>query len=64
MAVAGTVALFGVAGLVFSPNPALLAASVFAIGLCAAAFGLARHAFMTTKVPLSFRARALSLLGG
>ena len=64
MASAGTVALFGVAGLVFSPNPALLAASVFAIGLCAAAFGLARHAFMTTKVPLSFRARALSLLGG
>lgn len=64
MAAAGTVALFGVAGLVFSPNPALLAASVFAIGLCAAAFGLARHAFMTTKVPLSFRARALSLLGG
>ena len=27
-------------------------------------FGLARHAFMTTKVPLSFRARALALLGG
>ena len=32
--------------------------------VCAAAFGLARHSFMTTRVPLSFRARALSLLGG
>ena len=31
---------------------------------CAAAFGLARHSFMTTRVPLAFRARALSLLGG
>ncbi len=64
MATAGTVALLGVVGLVFSPNLALLGASVFVIGLCAAAFGLARHAFMTTKVPLSFRARALALLGG
>lgn len=64
MAAAGTFALIGVVGLVLSPNLALLGASVFVIGLCAAAFGLARHAFMTTKVPLSFRARALALLGG
>jgi MFS family permease len=42
----------------------VFAASVFLIGFCAAAFGLARHSFMTTRVPLSFRARALSLLGG
>ncbi len=34
------------------------------IGVCAAVFGLARHAFMTTRVPPAFRARALSLLGG
>src|SRR5690606_29389277 len=47
-----------------SPSLGLLTASVFLIGMCAAAFGLARHAFMTTKVPLSFRARALALLGG
>jgi MFS family permease len=64
MAGAGTLALLGVAGLVFAPSLGLLAASVFIIGLCAAAFGLARHAFMTTRVPLAFRARALSLLGG
>ena len=64
MASAGTLALAGVAGLVFAPNLALLSLSVFLIGMCAAAFGLARHAFMTTRVPLSYRARALSLLGG
>lgn len=64
MAVAGTIALAGVIGLVFAPNLALLSLSVFVIGMCASAFGLARHAFMTTRVPISFRARALSLLGG
>lgn len=64
MAGAGTFALVGVAGLVFSPSLGVLGASVFIIGLCAAAFGLARHAFMTTRVPLPFRARALALLGG
>jgi len=32
--------------------------------LCAAVFGLARHSFMATRVPLAYRARALSLLGG
>lgn len=64
MAAAGVIALLGAIGLVLAPNLAVLAASVFVIGLCAAAFGLARHAFMTTKVPLSFRARALALLGG
>lgn len=64
MAIAGTIALAGAMGLIYSPSLGLLAASVFLIGICAAAFGLARHAFMTTKVPLSFRARALALLGG
>lgn len=61
---AGTLALLGVAGLALAPSLGVLAASVFIIGLCAAAFGLARHAFMTTRVPLGYRARALSLLGG
>ena len=64
MAFAGMLALVGVLGLIFSPSLGLLTASVFLVGMCAAAFGLARHAFMTTKVPLSFRARALALLGG
>lgn len=64
MAIGGGIAMAGVAGLAFAPNLAVLAASVFVIGFCAAVFGLARHSFMTTRVPLTFRARALSLLGG
>lgn len=64
MAGAGTVALAGVAGLIWAPNVGLLATSVFLIGMCAATFGLARHAFMTMRIPVPFRARALSLLGG
>ncbi|MET0297103.1 MAG: MFS transporter [Microbacterium sp.] len=64
MAVAGAVALIGVVALVFAPSLGLFAIAVLLIGFCAAAFGLARHSFMTTRVPVAFRARALSLLGG
>ena len=64
MAVAGTLSLGGVAGMLVAPHLGVLAASLFLIGFCAAAFALARHSFMTTRVPLAFRARALSLLGG
>lgn len=64
MVVGGGVALIGAAGLAVAPSIALLTASVFLIGFAAASFGLARHSFMTTRVPLSFRARALALLGG
>ncbi len=64
MAGGGVLGMLGVVGLALAPNLAVLAASVFVIGFCAAAFGLARHSFMTTRVPLDFRARALSLLGG
>lgn len=64
MAIAGGIALAGVAGILAAPNLAVLGLSVFGIGLCASAFGLARHAFMTTRVPLAYRARALSVLGG
>lgn len=64
MVIAGLVAMLSGVGMLFAPTLGVLAASVFLLGLCAAAFGLARHAFMTTRVPLEFRARALSLLGG
>ena len=64
MAIAGTLSLVGVVGMVFAPALGVFAASVFLIGFCAAGFGLARHSFMTTRVPLDFRARARSLLGG
>lgn len=64
MGIAGVLAVAGVLGVIFAPNLGVLTASVFGIGLCAAAFGLARHAFMTTRVPAAYRARALSVLGG
>ncbi|MGN6218702.1 MAG: MFS transporter [Microbacterium sp.] len=64
MAIAGVLSLAGIVGMVWAPSLGVFAIAVFLIGFCAAAFGLARHSFMTTRVPLSFRARALSLLGG
>lgn len=64
MAIAGTISMVAVIGMVLAPVLGVFAAAVFLLGFCAAAFGLARHAFMTTRVPISFRARALSLLGG
>ncbi len=64
MVIAGAIAMLSAVGMVFAPSIGVLAASVFVLGFCAAAFGLARHAFMTTRVPIEFRARALSLLGG
>lgn len=64
MAFGGVLALGGVAGLLLAPSLPVLAAAVFLIGFCAATFGLARHSFMTTRVPLAYRARSLSLLGG
>ena len=64
MGVAGIVILGGLVGVVLADSLAIFAAAVFLIGFCAASFALARHSFMTTRVPLHFRARALSLLGG
>ncbi|WP_336659817.1 MFS transporter [Leucobacter sp. USHLN153] len=64
MLIASGVALVGALGVAFAPNPAVLGLAVFVIGFAGAAFGLARHSFMTTRVPVNFRARALSLLGG
>ena len=64
MLVAAGVALLAAIGIAVAPNPALLGLAMFIVGFAAATFGLARHSFMTTRVPLAFRARALSLIGG
>ena len=64
MLAAAGLALVGAATLLLAPHPALLGVGVLLIGVAAAAFGLARHAFMTTVVPVRMRARALSTLGG
>ncbi|MDR0487985.1 MAG: MFS transporter [Propionibacteriaceae bacterium] len=42
----------------------VLTGAVFCLGLSAAIFGLARQSYVTEAVPLNFRARALSSLGG
>jgi len=47
-----------------APNPLVFAIAILLLGLATAVFALARHAFMTTFVPLHYRARALSTLGG
>lgn len=64
MLAAAALALVGAAALLFAPHPAVLGVGVLLVGVAAAAFGLARHAFMTTVVPLRMRARTLSTLGG
>jgi MFS family permease len=60
-------ALVSVVGLLVAaaaPNAGLLALGVFLVGISTAVFALARHAYMTSAVPVAFRARALSTLGG
>lgn len=58
------VALSGVALAAFARDPWTLGAGILVIGLTTSVFALARHALLTTYVPNSHRARALSLLGG
>lgn len=48
----------------FAPNEWVLAAAVFVTGLSGAMLSLARQSYLTVAVPLEFRARALSTLGG
>ena len=61
---ATVLALLGIVLSILAPNPLLLGLGIFLAGLATAVFALARHAFMTSFVPLSHRARALSTLGG
>ncbi|MER2135141.1 MAG: MFS transporter [Arthrobacter sp.] len=42
----------------------VFALSVFMVGMAGAVFGLARQSYVTEALPLHFRARALSTLGG
>lgn len=57
-------ALIGLVLCLVAAVPAVLALGVLLIGIATASFALARQAFMTTFVPITHRARALSLLGG
>ncbi|MCY7411458.1 MAG: MFS transporter, partial [Salinibacterium sp.] len=61
---AAALSIIGAAICVIAPNPVALGFGILLLGLSAAVFALARHAFMTSFVPLPYRARALSTLGG
>ena len=61
---ASLLAVIAVLICIVAPNPLVLGVGIFLIGLATAVFALARHAFMTSYVPLAYRARALSTLGG
>ncbi|WP_309711009.1 MFS transporter [Pseudolysinimonas sp.] len=64
MIAATGLALLGVVAMLVAPHPAVLGLGVLLLGIAGASFGLARHAFMTSFVPLRSRARALATLGG
>ncbi|MFD1714153.1 MFS transporter [Amnibacterium flavum] len=64
MLYATLVAIAGLVTSVLAPHPLVLAVGILLLGLATAVFALARHAFMTSFVPISHRARALSTLGG
>jgi MFS family permease len=49
---------------VFATDEWILGVGMFLLGLASSSFALARHAFLTSFVPLRVRARALSTLGG
>ncbi|MFZ7088264.1 MFS transporter [Curtobacterium sp. RRHDQ10] len=61
---AALVSIVGLLVAVWAPNAVVLAIGVFLVGVSTAVFALARHAYMTTAVPVEIRARALSSLGG
>ncbi|WP_420845460.1 MFS transporter [Microbacterium sediminis] len=64
MTIAAIGSLLGAIIMLFAQNVPLLALASLTVGFFAASFAVARHTFMTTRVPLTYRARALSLLGG
>jgi MFS family permease len=61
---AALVTVLAVIVCILAPNPLVLGVGVFVVGLATAVFALGRQAFMTSYVPLQYRARALSTLGG
>lgn len=61
---AAALSVIGLVICLLSPNPLALGFGIFLVGLSGAVFALARHAFLTSFVPIAYRARALSTLGG
>ena len=61
---ASLLTVMGMLVAIVATEPWMLGVGVFMVGLATAVFALARHAFLTTAVPVTYRARALSTLGG
>jgi MFS family permease len=61
---AAALAIAGLLAALIAPSAWILGTGIFVVGLATAVFALARHAFMTSFVPLAYRARALSTIGG
>lgn len=61
---ASATSIVGLVICLIAPNPVALGFGILLVGLATAVFALARHAFLTSFVPLAYRARALSTLGG
>lgn len=61
---AGLVDAVAMVGAALAPTPALLGVAAFVSGVAWTAFLIARQGFMILVVPMSYRARAMSLLGG
>ncbi|QWT23649.1 MFS transporter [Subtercola sp. PAMC28395] len=64
MIYAAALAILAVVLCLLADSPVVFGVGIFFLGLAAAIFSLARHAFLTTFVPKPYRARALSTLGG
>lgn len=64
MIIAAAVSLIGIAVMLSVPLTVTLGAGAFIVGMSASVLALARHAFMTTRAPRAYRARALALVGG
>lgn len=61
---ASVLSIIGLVACLLSNTPWLTGIGVFFIGLATAVFSLARHAFITTYVPITYRARVLAAVGG
>src|SRR3954452_13784968 len=64
MVAAGLWSGLGMALCVWTSHLALFAAGCLMVGMSQAVYNLARQSYMTEAVPLAYRARALSTLGG
>lgn len=64
MVAAAGLAIVGTLVAMSARDPLVLGIGILVLGLASAVFALARHALLTTYVPLRYRARALSTLGG